>query len=287
MRTIKRTFIGKLLFWSLPICLTTTLTHAQNPNTQIDTTSYAAPAKEILTKNTLEEKQFTVRKHDFIDQVAIRHSALTSDTSLVFEFKLKSYSSLLLSPEELHEITPQGADPGGEAIRRRFHDIPPTVPLNGLIRSLIAKSKSSRKKRSLAEMPLPSDLEIEILKVLWVQPIASSSDIYAQLDSTLPLTSEDLNKILEQMAERGFLDRKKVSPSHEFNLFGIAQIELSSKNRKNKLYLYWPLVPKKELITYLDSKRYLAFAAAQKNGHNGNENSYYKILKEKLNRIIK
>ncbi|MCH7676146.1 BlaI/MecI/CopY family transcriptional regulator [candidate division KSB1 bacterium] len=128
-------------------------------------------------------------------------------------------------------------------------------------------------------------MEIEVLKVLWVESAATSSEIYAQLDSTIRITSQDLQKILEQMADRGLLDRKKISPSHEFTFFGIAKIELSSKNRKNKLYLYWPLLRKGKLITYLDAKRYLALSSSETTSTNGRP-TLAKRLEEKLYRLL-
>ncbi len=252
----------------------------------VDSTEQQIPAKDILKGTSPQAKLFTARKINFILNTASSFSSLFSDTSMVFQLTSRP-PALFLTPEELLEITPQGADPFGDELRRRYNDIPPTIPLNQLIRSLAKNNKSSRKKFSGPEIPIPTDLEIDILKVLWVQPVITSSDIYAKMDTQQPITSEDLNKILEHMTHRGFLDSKKISPSHEFGLFGFAKIELSRKNVKNQLYIYWPLIPKDKLITYLDAKRFLAYEAAQISRDDGQSNQFYKALAEKLNRVVR
>ncbi|MFQ5769073.1 MAG: BlaI/MecI/CopY family transcriptional regulator, partial [bacterium] len=223
----------------------------------------------------------------FIQNASSTFSSSNNDTNLVFELNTRIHPFLFLTPEELHDFTPVGPDPLGDELRRKFNDIPPTVSLSQLFRSLVKKSKKTKRRMSISEIPIPTNLEIDILKILWTQSLATPSDIYAKLDTTWPITSEDLHAILEEMTNRGFLDRKKISPSHEFSLFGFAQIEMSSKNRKNKVYVYWPIVPKEKLITYLDAKRYLAFDATQKRSSNGESNHYYKILEDKLIRLVK
>ncbi|NIR51151.1 hypothetical protein GWO43_21305 [candidate division KSB1 bacterium] len=124
------------------------------------------------------------------------------------------------------------------------------------------------------------------MKHLWTRMAATPSEVYAALDTSWRLTAEELNEVLEQMTHRGFLARQKVSPSNEFSLFGIAQIEMSSKNRKNKVYVYWPVVQKNKLVTYLDAQRYLAYSSARKHASNGVSNDYYTFFEEKLMRLL-
>ncbi|MFQ6114268.1 MAG: hypothetical protein ACE5NG_09290, partial [bacterium] len=216
--------------------------------------------------------------------------SVARDSSLEFQMQSNQRMSLFLTREELHEITPQGADPMGEELLRRYRDVSPVLPIVPLlsqgIKSLIDKLSAARKKSLGFTLFIPKDIEIDILKILWVKSAATPSEIYAQMDTLWSITSEDLNKVLEEMVARGFLARKKISASYGFNFFGITQFDLSSKNRKNKVYVYWPLVPKEKLITYLEAKRFLALAASEKHGTDGERNNYQKLLEEKLYRIL-
>jgi len=54
----------------------------------------------------------------------------------------------------------------------------------------------------------------------------------------------------------------------------------------NKLYVYWPIVPKGRLITYVDSQRYLALASAKNNSIKARKYSYQRYLAEKLYRLV-
>ena len=255
-----------------------------------DSTKQNLEALKILTGNTSEAKQFILRKFNFLNNAVSLISAINSDTSLEFQVQPNQSFSLFLTPEELQEITPQGADPLGEEIRRRYQDIPPTVRISPLIsqgiKSLIKKFRSHSKKLTGPDFPIPKNIEIDILKVLWVQSVATGSEIYAKIDTLWPITSEDLQELLEGMAYRGLVARKKISPSHAFNLFGFMQIEMSSLNRKNKVYLYWPLISREKLITYLETQRFLAFASSDERGTNGGKTIYQRTLEEKLYRLI-
>lgn len=252
-----------------------------------DSTIHALKAKDILTGNTPSAKLFNLRKYDFINTTIKILSSAQDDTSLTFQLQSLPKVSLYLTPEELHEITPLGPDPFGPEIQRRFNDIPPMLSLNRLLQGVAESFNKPSPKFYDGTLPIPTDLEIDILKILWGNKVASHSDIYAQLDASWKITSEDLALILEDMANRGFVDRKKISPSHEFSLFGLAQIEMSPSNRKNKVYLYWSLAPKDKLITYLDAKRYLAYTNPNETGANGTAAAYYKMLEEKLHRLVR
>jgi predicted transcriptional regulator len=88
---------------------------------------------------------------------------------------------------------------------------------------------------------IPSELEINVMKVLWQKQEATGSAIYAQIDSA-QLTAVDLKHVLDAMTERGLLERRQISPRHEFTILGTFAIEESSLNRKNREYLYRPQV---------------------------------------------
>ena len=239
--------------------------------------------EEILKGETPEQKERSVRKHRFIDDVAAR-VRLTLDGDLIFEVPPDSTPRLSLTAEELQQIVPTGGDPLADEIRRRFSGIAPTVSFNQLIQNLVESIHSSRKKAPVTDLPIPTNLEIDALNVLWEQTIATPSEIYSTLDASWPATAEDLNRILKNMTDRGLLERKKISASHEFSLFGLAKIELSSKNRKNQVYLYWPIIPKERLIRYIDAKRYLAYSASRAQAANGYNSEKHKVLEDKLMR---
>jgi hypothetical protein len=63
------------------------------------------------------------------------------------------------------------------------------------------------------------------------------------------------------MAKRGFVHEKLVSPQ-QLMLIGIGPfaipIEMSAKNRRNRIYHYEPLVDRETLLTLLQSKQWLA-----------------------------
>ena len=66
---------------------------------------------------------------------------------------------------------------------------------------------------------------------------------------------------------------------------------MSSKNRKNKVYLYWHIITREKLFTYLDAKRYLALVAARSDNDydirkNDYTRNYQKYLEKKLYRMF-
>ncbi|MFQ5824205.1 MAG: hypothetical protein ACE5JB_09140 [bacterium] len=262
---------------------------AQSKSNEIDE-DVTGHAKDILTGNTPEAKLFVLRKYFFIENAMSTLTSISRDTSLEFRMRSNQGLSLFLTSEELHEITPQGIDPIGQDLLRKNRDVAPVILISPLlsqgIKSLIKKLNPPNKKLLGSDFPIPKDIEIDILKILWTYSAATPSDIYAQMDSSWPVTSEDLHKILGEMVERGFVARKKISPSNEFNIFGIARIEMSSKNRKNKDYVYWPLIPKEKLITYLEARRFLVLTYSERRSTNGEKSNLQKTLEQKLYRLI-
>ncbi len=248
-----------------------------------------AEAKDILTGKTPEQKLFIHRKFNFINNAVTGATSILGFTDSHLSFELESQQPLLyLTKEELYKIHPHGPDPFGQELHRKLSDTPPTLPL--FAAHLLGVPDAVKKAPESTFIPhflIPSDTEIDVLKVLWQQPGSSSSEIYAQLDTVTHVTSEDLQKVLESMSNRNLLVRKKISPSYNFSLFGFVSFELSSQNRKNKLYIYWPIVPKGNLITYVDSQRYLALASSKSNSIKDRKYSYQTYLEEKLYRLVR
>lgn len=248
-----------------------------------------ARASDILTGNTQEARVFTMRKYNFLQSSVSMVSSVTSDTSMNFELQYRHDLQFGLTPEQLHKIIPLGPDPMGEELRRRFSDTPSVVPISPLfaqaLKSLFERSQAAEQKMVTGTLPIPTSLEIDVLKILWSNVSATSSDLYTQLDTSWTIRAEDFNRVLEDMVVKGYLDRRKISPSNKFTLFGLAQIEMSSLNRKNQLYLYWPVVSKKEIIRYLEAKRYLTLSSVP-SSTDGVKNIYIESLDKKLHRLV-
>jgi predicted transcriptional regulator len=90
------------------------------------------------------------------------------------------------------------------------------------------------------------------MKVLWQEGEATASQIYTQVDS-LGMTAKDLDLMLENMAARGWLDRKLISPQNEFTAFGMLKVEMSRKNAKNREYNYKPAVKRRDMFTFFEA----------------------------------
>ena len=72
---------------------------------------------------------------------------------------------------------------------------------------------------------------------------ATGPDIYAECDASLKISFQDLRNLLKTMTKKGWLNRKQVSPSQNFTFTVLGnqlpfKIEMSPKNRRNKVYLY-------------------------------------------------
>jgi hypothetical protein len=243
-------------------------------------------AIDLLTGNTTEQKMYLVRKLDFVNATLtqITSSLDSSESVLYFQAKppLVTFS---LTAEELHKISQGNIDPIGDALRRRFMDAPPTLPLFAVF--FLGNHQRLQNAKLSQGLPIPTDVEIDILKVLWLNPGLSSIEVYAQLDTLGHITFGELQDIMNGMNQRGFLARKKISRANEFSVFGIAEIELSPQNRRNRLYVYWPVVTKEKLITYLNSKRQPSFASAQATRYEKVESENKNHIEERLIRLIR
>ena len=102
---------------------------------------------------------------------------------------------------------------------------------------------------------IPSETEIKICAVLWEQPQSKDHEIYAALDTSVRITAVDLNKILVRLTEKGLLKRKIVSPQNEFT-FPIGKVEMSAKNRRNRVFEYDTKIQPQELLVYLQATLY-------------------------------
>lgn len=103
---------------------------------------------------------------------------------------------------------------------------------------------------------LPTRQEVDILEVLWAKENVMDTTIYSCLDTAMNVTFEDLNKLMEGMAEKGLVSRRIVSPRNEFNVFGFL-IEMSSTNLRNRIYEYRSNVDRELMKTFVDANAFL------------------------------
>jgi predicted transcriptional regulator len=129
---------------------------------------------------------------------------------------------------------------------------PPMVPLT----PLEVPDQEQQILNYIRDYELPSRQEMDILEILWLKEEVMDTTIYSCLDHTLNITMSDLNALLERMHRKGIVHRKQVSPRNEFNAFGVL-IEMSMKNRRNKVYTYRSNVKKELMQTFIDANAYL------------------------------
>jgi predicted transcriptional regulator len=256
------------------ICLSTGFSFsgfAQN-GTAADTLDAAA----ILRGENAPARQQWLRRQIFVENILTQTAVDLSDSTLFF--RLQQQSGLSLNRSQLSRIPPR-VDDVGEHIRRDELDLPPMINLNNLLGSGI-KYLAQKLGRSDAKTKpfavIPSELEIDVLKALWRDDEATTSQIYAQLDS-VQLTVVDLEQALATMTQRGLVEREQISPRHEFTLFGVADVEMSPRNRKNREYLYRPKISRQTMLTFLDATAF-SYRIASLNNH--------LLINEHLRRLI-
>ncbi len=133
--------------------------------------------------------------------------------------------------------------------------------------SSLAKKKKDRPTRpKIKDLPIPSPLELQVLATIWEKGKATGPEVYVALDSSIHLTAEMTWRLLRDMARKGYLLEKQVSPKLPFTIqlpFYAIEIEMSSKNRRNRVYEYRPQVDANELLHYLLARRYLQRTEAE------------------------
>jgi predicted transcriptional regulator len=208
-------------------------------------------AKAILSGESEQARQHWLRRQLFVENILTQSSVSASDSSL--RFRIESQSPLSLSQSQLKAIPPR-LDQIDEKFRREQLGLPPMSNIGDLIgkgvKYLAEKLGGAADKDPLAV--IPSEVEIDVMNVLWKKNAATSMEIYADLDS-VNFTALDLQQTLAAMADRGLVDRQQISPRHEFTILGAIPLEMSAKNRKNREFLYRPQVTRQTMLTFLDA----------------------------------
>lgn len=120
-------------------------------------------------------------------------------------------------------------------------------------------SKLQQKKENEKPVRLdfiPSRTELEILSAVWQKPKVNDVEIYASMDSSIRVTAEELQHILEGLVQKKLLTRNLTSPRNEFTLPFGGTVEMSAKNRRNRVYEYQARIEADEVIRYLNALLY-------------------------------
>ncbi|MFQ5627624.1 MAG: hypothetical protein ACE5I1_02595 [bacterium] len=252
-----------LLVIALAVC---TATAQQSTSTQKNTP--VVPKMILSNLDSLSLKYFQ-RRQALIDSV-LKNLDTTSSTSaqLNFEFSVDRQSLDLRIPDSVRlqdEIRQR--DFVGEQLREQQVDLGAVLDLGKAIRAVneYAKKEKKKSKPDFRKLPLPTPLEVDVLSMLWANGHSTSVELFADLDSSLlaTMTAEMFWDALHRMAKRGFVAEKIVSPQLTMGLaIGpvLVPIEMSTKNLKNRVYEYEPLVDENEMFSYLVAKNYLARA---------------------------
>jgi hypothetical protein len=115
------------------------------------------------------------------------------------------------------------------------------------------RSRNGKKSKQKLDF-IPSHIELEALNLIWEFGEITDMEIYAQIDTSLKITAKDLNSALEKLEEKGLLSRWIVSPQNKFGFNILPEdfgIEMSAKNRRNRVYRYRSHIDRETVLRYL------------------------------------
>jgi hypothetical protein len=134
------------------------------------------------------------------------------------------------------------------------------VSLSDAVRAgseFLSKLQQKKEKEKPVRLDfIPSKTELEVLSAVWRQPKLNDIEIYASMDSSVRVTAEDLQHILEVLVQKRLLTRKLTSPRNEFTLPFGGTVEMSAQNLRNRVYEYQARIQADEVICYLNSLLY-------------------------------
>lgn len=131
---------------------------------------------------------------------------------------------------------------------------------------------------------VPNEAELDILETLW-ESNATDQQIYAALDTSIRLTAEDLNGVMKKLEKKGLVKRKLVSPRNEFT-FPVGKVEMSAKNRRNRVYLYESRIDSRDVVRYLQAVLYETEYGQKRAAADSTRNRIIAGLKAKIMRLI-
>ena len=152
--------------------------------------------------------------------------------------------------------TPLFGDRLDREIRKQNTGHEQPVHITNLIKpgiDLLSKIFKNDKKIKLTK--IPTDAQLEALNVVWEQKEATNQMIYSLMDSSVKLTAQDMNTVLEEMVQDGLLTREIVSPENKLTVMAF-QVEMSRQNLKNRIYQYKTDLKRDEMVTFLNAILY-------------------------------
>jgi len=196
------------------------------------------------------------RRQDFLNRYFLNLSARLQDSLLIFHVDNRRENAFSLTHEQLSALGPARDAVGDQLTQRNAgHGSGFSIGTALAQAASAVNGPTKRREAPLRLQVIPSRAEVTILKVLWTEQHATGAAIYARLDS-LRLTASDVQAILNEMAERGLLQRQQISPRNEFTIatpFGAIPIEMSRQNRQNREYMYQPAVGRQAMWRFLDA----------------------------------
>ncbi len=185
----------------------------------------------------------------------------SKDSSLAFQ---QTRQSLVLKP--LPKLPPSIPNQGGDRIDRDIYKRntgqEKPMPLSNALSAgaqLLSNLLPQSNPQPVHMTFIPSKIEIEALNTIWKQSKATDQEIYASMDSSIKITAEDLNTALTALTNKGLVMRELISPRNEFTVqtpVGGVGIEMSAKNRRNRVYRYQSRISRNEMLRFLNAALY-------------------------------
>lgn len=256
---------------------------------------HVEPVKESPVKTTDSAKTDTAKKFDRLRFYT--RSPMLEYTQSLDSLHIDSTDTINISPTgpffDMGDTTRFSTLPGPhqdrvqrDLYRQQLGHAKP-LPLNQAI-GQGAKYLSDMFSKNEKEKPVrldfvPSEAELDILQTLWEQPKSTDVYIYAALDTSIHLTAVDLNSVLERLSQKGLLTRQLVSPRNEFT-FPLGKVEMSAKNRKNRVYQYESRIAADEVMRYLQAVLYNVEHGQTPSDSSNSE--FVKSLKKKIQSLL-
>jgi len=211
------------------------------------------------TVKTIDKDNFFLQNPSYFAQ-----RFLSDKDSLTVKMQMpKSFNEKLQNLPPLNMLPGAGTDRLEKDIYKRNTGGEKSVPLSSALAAgakYLADKMKKKKSRVVKINFIPSPEQLAALDFIWnAKKKVTDQEIYASLDSTVRVTSEDMNRILAGLARRGILSRKIVSPQNEFTIMtplGSQGVEMSAKNRRNRVYEYKANIERADMVRYLNAALY-------------------------------
>ena len=205
------------------------------------------------------------RRRALIDAL-IYSSGLDTNNRSMFISQSRSLLGLaqaIRSDQSYKNVAPIDRDEIARRLNINAADRSQTLDFGAVIRGLLTRAydKFSNRPKRITDLPIPTPVQMDILNVLWQKGSVTGPEIYQALPKETIITAEMLWRELHRMASNGYVDEKIISPQNTMMIMtpvGGFPVEMSGKNRRNRVYRYTPKIDKETMLHYIDSQRYLA-----------------------------